>query len=84
MILDPISNDTKDLPNVTAPENALGTAIDQATRAVDDYIRHPKGYVTRVTTSVSHDPGVDPGVNFWMTPGSRPRGDPGQKNLNYP
>ena len=40
-------NDMNDLPNVTAPENALGTAIDQATQAVDDYIRHPKGYVTR-------------------------------------
>ena len=45
--LGPNFNDMKDLPNVTAPENALGTAIDQATRAVDDYIRHPKGYVTR-------------------------------------
>ena len=45
--LGPDFNDMNDLPNVTAPENVLGTAIDQATRAVDDYIRHPKGYITR-------------------------------------
>ena len=34
-----------ELPNAMAPGNAQGTAIEQATRAMSDYMRHAKGYV---------------------------------------
>ena len=43
--LGPNFSDMGDLPNVAAPENHLGTAIEQATRAVDKYLHHSKGYV---------------------------------------
>ncbi len=38
--------DIGNLPAAAAPANALGTAIDQVTVAVTQYLQHPKGYAT--------------------------------------
>ena len=43
--LGPNFNDIGDLPNDRAPENELGTTIEQVTRAVNKYIQDHKGYV---------------------------------------
>ena len=43
--LGPNFDDMGDLLNMAPPENALGTTVEQVTRALDKYIQHPKGYV---------------------------------------
>ena len=44
--LGPNFDDMGDLPNVAAPENVHGTAVEQVSRAIDKYTQHAKGYVT--------------------------------------
>ena len=43
--LGPNFDDMGDLPNISAPENAHGTAVEQVSRALDKYAQHSKGYV---------------------------------------
>ena len=43
--LGPNFDDMDDLPNMATPENALGTAVEQVSRALDKYAQHSKGYV---------------------------------------
>lgn len=43
--LGPNFDDMGDLPNIAAPENAHGTAVEQISRALDKYAQHSKGYV---------------------------------------
>ena len=43
--LGPNFDDMNDLPNMAVPGNALGTAVEQASRALDKYAQHSKGYV---------------------------------------
>ena len=43
--LGPNFDDMHDFPNMAAPENALGTAVEQVSRRLDKYAQHSKGYV---------------------------------------
>ena len=43
--LGPNFDDMGDLPNMAALENAIGTAVEQVSRALDKYAQHSKGYV---------------------------------------
>jgi len=44
--LGPNFDDMGDLPNMAAPGNALGTAVEQVSRTLDKYAQLSKGYVT--------------------------------------